>query len=136
MTPTAEQIALILDPERKLFWKHTESTWKEDEWSMYGKKYEHIKKLDPPVYTGPDFPADDAACFQELAPIFMQLGCRIEMDADWTSVNGPRRDTETKDLICITEEKTFALATCAALAWASENMPEELRSAREVSACI
>ena len=78
-------------------------------------------------------PADDAACFREIRPVLRELGCAIE---EYPS------DTGTSVLLfipCRTQvafRPTYALATCAALVWASENMPEELRAAREVSACI
>ena len=92
MTPTNEQIAAWLDPDRK-----RDGWWREMRWcSKCGSDH---SSLDIPAgcpqatpvtykYTGPDF-YDAAVCEVDVVPVVLDAGCQYWRTHEFTQISRP-----------------------------------------------
>jgi hypothetical protein len=128
---TAADIALILDPERKCGW------WQVMQWcNKCGRDHAALDTIpgcpytNPSTYgyTGPDFLHDDTACFRWVRPVLLRAGMRIR-----ETLGGCVIQHATPFGYDLVEDGTdgYAAATCAALVWARDNMPDALARALE-----
>lgn len=110
---TNEQLAQLRDPERRM------PGW----WDWHGQHYGG-KRMQVALFTGPDWHADDLACFRDWRPVLLAAGWAVydgaldcyALDEDGC-IQAPPRPT------------TYRAAILAAVAWLAEHEPELLREA-------
>ena len=85
MTPTNEQIAAWLDPDRKRdgWWISNRPAYE-----LGGNNTEYFAASGEVKYTGPDF-YTHAACAEEVEPVVLAAGCQYRRNFDDTEISIP-----------------------------------------------
>jgi len=124
---TNRELAELRDPEHRM------PGWWCESW-CYNSAGESENMGD--ICTGPDWHADDLACFRDWRPVLLAAGCDIWHHEKRTCVcRGPKDIAVTKWEIvaCSTfspdGEGHYRAAILAAVAWLAEHKPELLREA-------
>ena len=119
MTHTNAEIAAFLDPNKtRAEWWHKNAHWciTRERWVEIGE----------PCLSLPNFAKDGTACFKELRPVLLAMGCEI-------LERNESRGTAVKlvDGRCAGFADHYSAAVTAAFSWAMDNQKEALRRACE-----